>query len=435
MIDARSLRLVEIIQKLSLSQSLEEIIDIVRKSAREIANADGATFVLREGDQCHYVDEDALGPLFKGNHFPAKICISGTAMMEKRTIIVPDIYQDPRIPIDVYRPTFVKSLCMTPIRFESPVGAIGVYWKDQHVATADESLMLQALANSCSIAIENVYLQTQLKARLEQVNKLSRLKDEFLRNLNHELRTPLNQIMGWVQLLKDDSSAEEVAEGLSAIDASGHRQEAIIKDLLDCSSLVSGEMEFHPITFDVGVLINPLLNTFRVAIDSKKLSIKVLSECSGSVVNADQLRCREILWHLLSNAVKFSKAGSEIRINCYRDEHNSMIEVSDDGIGIEQSFLPKVFNLFSQADSGITRSYSGTGLGLSISRYLAEAQGGTITLESKGLGLGTTATLELPTAAIRFTRKKSADPVYMSNVFDHLMHPVTRPTEVLQAVH
>ncbi len=424
MIDPKSLRLVEIIQKLSLCQTLDEIIHIVRKAAREISGADGATFVLKEEDLCHYVDEDALGPLFKGNHFPANICISGAAMAEGRAIVVPDIYEDARIPIDVYRPTFVRSLCMTPIREKNPVGAIGAYWKDPHVATEDEALMLAVLANASSIAMENVYLQTQLKARLEQVNRLNRLKDEFLRNLSHELRTPLNQILGWVQLLSEGADEAELAEGLAAMEKSGRRQESIVKDLLDCSALISGEMEFDAMNFDLGDLIAPLIESFRPAINGKRLSVEVVSETTGGLIHADRMRCREILWHLVSNAVKFSKTGGQITIACYRDDSDCMIEVKDSGIGVEREFLPRVFDLFAQVDSGITRTYAGTGLGLSISRYLAEAQGGAVLFDSQGLDRGATATLKFPTAAIRFVRKRNADSVYMEGVFDHLFKPV-----------
>lgn len=394
-----------------------------RKAAREIAAADDATFVLREGDDCHYVDEDALGPLFKGKHFPANICISGAAMAEKRKLVVPDILKDSRIPQEVYRSTFVKSLCMTPIRAQYPVGAIGVYWKDFHATTEEEALSLSILANSCSIALENVHLQTQLRARLDQIHRMSRLKEDFLRNLSHELRTPLNQILGWAQLLREGGSPEEIREGLEGIDQSGRRQEAVIKDLLDCSALVLGEMSYEPENFDLGELLAPLLQNFRVAIESKKLRMEITSESTGTIVHADRRHCTEILRHLLSNAIKFSSQGSTIRLSCRHDENDSVVEVTDEGIDIDPQFLPHVFDLFAQDEGGYTRAYSGTGLGLSISRFLAEAQGGAVEVESDGRDLGVTATVRLPTAAIRFVRKRNADPAYMSHVMDHLMRP------------
>lgn len=421
MLDQNPLRLVEIIQSLSLTQSLDEIIAIVGSAAREIAEADGATFVLKENDHCHYVDEDAIEPLFKGGVFPAKFCISGAAMEQKETIVVPDIYQDSRIPIDFYRPTFVKSLCMTPIRARAPIGAIGVYWKEEKLVSPKVALALSALANSCSIAIENVYLQTQLRARLEQGARLSRLKEDFLRSLSYELRTPLNQIMGWVQLLKEDPDSEELAQGLEAIGLSGLRQETIIKNLLDGSSLVSGELKLAAEYFDLGDLIAPLLEDFRVVIESKRLEVKILSASTESYVIADRSRTKDIIWNLFSNAVKFSPSGAQIILDCRHDEDDSIIEIGDEGIGIEEEFLPKVFDLFARAGARHGKNYPGAGLGLSIGKFLAEAQGGSLSLASPGLTKGTLATLRMPTAATRFNRKKKADPIYMSHVFEHLM--------------
>lgn len=128
-------RLIEVVQELSLARSLDRIMEIVRTAARELTGADGATFVLREGDFCHYVDEDAIEPLWKGQRFPLSACISGWAMLEREPAVIEDIYVDPRVPSDAYRPTFVKSLVMVPIRSASPVGAIGTYWARNHLAS------------------------------------------------------------------------------------------------------------------------------------------------------------------------------------------------------------------------------------------------------------------------------------------------------------
>src|SRR5512134_2389917 len=120
-------RLIEVVQELSLARTLEGVMAIVRSAARELTGADGATFVLRDGDLCYYADEDAIAPLWKGRRFPMSSCISGWAMLHREPAVIPDIYADPRIPIDAYRPTFVKSRVMVPIRAEEPIGAIGNY--------------------------------------------------------------------------------------------------------------------------------------------------------------------------------------------------------------------------------------------------------------------------------------------------------------------
>lgn len=120
-------RLLRAVQELSLARSLADIQRIVRTSARELTGCDGATFVLRENDKCYYADEEAIAPQWKGNRFPIEACISGWAMLNRDAAVIPDIYVDPRIPHGIYRPTFVKSLVMVPIRRLDPIGAIGNY--------------------------------------------------------------------------------------------------------------------------------------------------------------------------------------------------------------------------------------------------------------------------------------------------------------------
>ncbi|MET0930617.1 MAG: sensor domain-containing diguanylate cyclase [Aeromicrobium sp.] len=171
-------RLVDAVQELSLARELEQVQHIVRSTARELVGSDGATFVLRDDGQCYYADEDAIEPLWKGSRFPMSACISGWAMLNKQPAVIEDIYADDRIPHAAYRPTFVKSLAMVPIRSLDPIGAIGNYWADDHLATPDEIRLLQALADATSIAMENVAVYAELERRvldrtaaLEQANR------------------------------------------------------------------------------------------------------------------------------------------------------------------------------------------------------------------------------------------------------------------------
>src|ERR687888_1355577 len=149
-------RLVAVVQELSLARDLATLMAIVRHAARELTGADGATFILRDGDQCYYADEDAIAPLWKGLRFPMSTCISGWAMLHRQHTVIEDIYADPRIPVAAYRPTFVKSLAMVPIRTLDPVGAIGNYWGTKHRPTGQELELLQALADSTAVALENL---------------------------------------------------------------------------------------------------------------------------------------------------------------------------------------------------------------------------------------------------------------------------------------
>jgi GAF domain-containing protein len=144
-------RLITVIQKLSLARDVATVMALVRHAARALTGADGTSFVVREDDWCYYADEEAIGPLWKGQRFPMTTCISGWVMMHRQPAVIADIYADARIPVAAYAPTFVKSLVMVPIRTMAPIGAIGVYWAQRHRATPAEVQVLQALADSTSM--------------------------------------------------------------------------------------------------------------------------------------------------------------------------------------------------------------------------------------------------------------------------------------------
>ncbi len=145
---------------------------VVRLAARELTGADGATFVLRDGDKCFYAEENAIAPLWKGQRFPLDACVSGWTMLNRQAAVIEDIYTDSRVPIDAYRPTFVRSLAMVPIRTREPLGAIGNYWAERHRPSAEELLVLQALADSTAVALENVQIYAELNRRVRNLSAL-----------------------------------------------------------------------------------------------------------------------------------------------------------------------------------------------------------------------------------------------------------------------
>lgn len=163
--------LMDAIRAFSEAQSLHEIVAIVKRAARSAAAADGAAFVIREGDLCWYADEDAIAPLWKGKRFPMDACVSGWSMHHRLAVAIPDIRDDLRVPQDAYRETFVRSMVMVPIRSAAPVGAIGVYWAEPREIPAETVHWMQALADATSAAIEAVL------ARRESERMASRLAE------------------------------------------------------------------------------------------------------------------------------------------------------------------------------------------------------------------------------------------------------------------
>ena len=167
--------LVSAVQRLSLSRTVEDVQAVVRTTARALTGADGATFILRDGGQCYYVDEDAIQPLWKGQRFPLERCVSGWAMLHGKAAVIPDIYADERVPHEAYRPTFVRSMCMVPIRPANPIGAIGNYWATTREVSPRDVMLLQTLADSTAVALENLRMVGELEsARLETLERLAR---------------------------------------------------------------------------------------------------------------------------------------------------------------------------------------------------------------------------------------------------------------------
>lgn len=172
--------IVAVVRRLSIARSVQEIMETVTHPARTLLRAGGVTFVLRDGDLCYYAEEDSISPLWKGKRFPMDACISGWCMKERRGIAIRDIYDDPRIPHDVYRPTFVRSLAMVPVRQEDPIAAMGAYWPEVREPTKEELELLQTIANAASLGLMNVQLQSDSARTEEHRHELShRIKNVF----------------------------------------------------------------------------------------------------------------------------------------------------------------------------------------------------------------------------------------------------------------
>ncbi|MFA7322062.1 MAG: ATP-binding protein [Dokdonella sp.] len=171
-------RLAEVVEKIAAARDLPGLMEIVRHAVRELTGADGVTLVLRENGNCHYADEDAVGPLWKGQRFPLESCISGWTMLNREAAVIEDIYVDPRIPHAAYRPTFVKSLSMVPIGREQPVGAIGCYWAERHRASAEELELQQALADAMSVGIANLDLYRAMDAARQAAEQAAAILTE-----------------------------------------------------------------------------------------------------------------------------------------------------------------------------------------------------------------------------------------------------------------
>jgi signal transduction histidine kinase/ActR/RegA family two-component response regulator len=227
----------------------------------------------------------------------------------------------------------------------------------------------------------------------------SRAKDEFLAMISHELRTPLNAVVGWVSMLRSGAVREDRhAHALETIERNARLQVQLIEDLLDISRLAMGKTRLDLRAVALDAVVAGVVESLRPAAEARGLQLNTSLHQGGNTVRADAARLQQIVWNLVSNAIKFTPPGGRVDVEIARDDARTRLVVRDTGIGIHPDFLPHVFERFRQADSSTTRGYSGIGLGLAIVRELVEMHGGTITAASAGEHQGSTFTVELLSA-------------------------------------
>jgi signal transduction histidine kinase/CheY-like chemotaxis protein len=409
-------RLVQVIQDLSRARSVEEIAAMVRVTARTLTGADGATFILKDGDECHYLDEDAIGPLWKGKRFPAASCVSGWCMEHREVAAIADIYEDPRIPQDLYRPTFVKSLVIVPIRSSDPIGAIGTYWAQLHAATSEEIAILQALADSTAIAMENAYLHASMQKQVQERTRESQLareqaenataaKSRFLAAASHNLRQPaqtLSAIAAILQRIRDD---DESRPHLESLHQAIRNMQSMLDSLLDLHRLETGSIEPQRRDTSLDGVFAGLRSEFAYAAKAK--SIVLETPRTAPAVHTDPNLLQEILRNFLANAIRYTAKGS-VRLE-HREEGNDVIvSVADTGAGIPDTHLSRIFEAFYRVDGALPRD-GAEGLGLSIADQLARLLGHGVTVESQ-VGVGSRFSIAVPRSRTQIAAEESAAP-------------------------
>lgn len=408
-------RLLTSVQDLSQAHSLQGIISVVRRAARELAGADGASFILRQRDKCFYADEDAIGPLWKGQEFPMAACVSGWAMLNRQPAVIPDIYSDSRVPIDAYRPTFVRSLVMVPIRTQAPIGAIGAYWAHPHAATPTEVELLQALANTTSVAMENVRLYNELdqrvKDRTQQLEAANRDLEAFSASVSHDLRGPLQLISGFSELLEGSVVGEKPKLFLEHIRQATTEMSELINDLLRLAQLTREPLKLQKVD------LSPIAKTFAERCAQQNLQRRFHFKIDPElVVCGDAGMLRIVLENLLSNACKYTAQRSEARIELRRttnEAHFSTFCVSDNGAGFDMANAEKLFTPFQRLHE--KSQFDGHGIGLATVHRIVQRHGGRIWAEAK-INEGATFWISLPdardfAAELPFDTKSNPDPI------------------------
>jgi PAS domain S-box-containing protein len=355
--------------------------------------------------------------------------VCGTVAQGRGVITLDNVQESRDSKTDLLRSLGIRAFyCYPLITQERLIGTLAFGSRSVNHFSESEKELMQVVCDQMAIAIDRANLISSLQTQTEQLREANRMKDEFLAVLSHELRSPLNAIVGWSHLLRTRKFREDqIAQGLETIERNAKVQNQLIDDLLDISRIIRGKLKFNPRTCDLVLIIKSAIETVSLAAEAKEINLQFypcsdqplkLAEVTTAFlrtiscinISGDSDRLQQIIWNLLTNAIKFTPQGGKVEIilnkitistSYQKSDHPSLnkyaqIQVVDNGLGIAADFLPHVFDRFRQADSSSTRSYGGLGLGLSLVRHLVELHGGTVHVESLGLNQGSTFTVKLP---------------------------------------
>jgi signal transduction histidine kinase/CheY-like chemotaxis protein len=370
----------------------QEVADLACKLARDLVGADGICVVLRDGGFVHYIAEDAIAPLWKGKQFPIEQCISGWVIVHALTAEIADIEHDARVPIVLYRNTFVRSLVMVPVANGDPFAAVGAYWQTAHAPTPRTTALLEAFAKDLGTALLNARaLAGEGDARL-LAESTAHAKDEFLAVLGHELRNPLAPIVTALHLIKLRGT-DPFERERAIIDRQVQHVVRLVDDLLDVSRITRGAIQLRRATVELSLVCARAVDAVQLMLVERDHEVIVKVPHADLAVDADFDRLTQVVANLLSNAAKYTPRGGRIEIIGDIEGGCARLVVRDNGTGIDPKVLPRMFDLwYARPEQG------GLGLGLSIVRSIVELHGGVVSAASRGPGRGATFTIRLPLA-------------------------------------
>jgi signal transduction histidine kinase len=383
--------------------NLQPVLETVIANACRLCSADKGFIYRVHGDTGHFAEAYNASPellefLAQTPVRRARNSVTGRVLLERRTIHVEDVQADPEY--DFVQKIGVRTTLGVPMLREGALlGVIIIYREEVRPFTARQIELVETFADQAVIAIENVRLFDEIQEKSRQLAEASQHKSQFLANMSHELRTPLNAIIGVSEMLREDAEAlKQDTEPLDRVLGAGRHLLALINDILDLSKIEAGRMELALTTFALAPLIDDVVKTIEPLAAKNSNRISVNCDAAIGTVTADQMRLRQALLNLMSNANKFTDRGA-IKIDAHQGQENGRdwitIAVTDTGIGMTQEQIGKLFQEFSQTSSTTASKYGGTGLGLVISRRFCQMMGGDITVESEP-ARGSTFTIRVP---------------------------------------
>jgi PAS domain S-box-containing protein len=391
---------------------LKEILNV----AIEITGADKGNVQLLNGDSetlrlvTQTGFDDPFVELFECGHNGDSAC--AVALKSKQRVVVENIDKSEiyagKPSLQAMHEADVLAVESVPLVSSegNTLGIISTHFSHVHRPSEQELRLMDLLARQTADYLERKRVEgerEQLLARehglRETAEDANRLKDEFLAIMSHELRNPLNVILGYAELLlrmDEIKSAPHLQRMADAVKRNAVAQSKLIRDLLDLSRLRSGKLELNRETVSPVASIENAIETVRIDAEGKGVEIKVEAPDDVLFVQADPVRLEQIIWNLLNNSVKFTPRGGRIVVRLEEENDEIVLTVSDNGQGIDSSFLPHIFEIFRQADPGTSRAQQGMGIGLAVVQQLVELHRGSVSAFSAGVGKGATFTIRLP---------------------------------------
>ncbi len=396
---SRRLQNLQMITDEALAQmSLDDLLNSSVKIIRSILSADNAGILLAEtnGDLIVRATDGMEFDLI-GVRVPAGTSFSGLVAQERRPTTMDGNL--PPGPFDeIVEKEGIQSAAGVPLLADKRLlGVLCVGTKRIQTITEDDLRFLSLVGDRVAVAIERIRLYNAERDARAQAEKANQLKDQFLATVSHELRTPLNAILGWARMLSSGRIDEGTSRhAIEVIERNARSQAQLIDDLLDVSRIISGKLRLNICPVEPLSIVGLAVDAVRPAADAKEIKLKTNFGPDVGTIPGDPDRIQQIIWNLISNAIKFTPNEGTVEVSVQRNKSQIEIVVADTGQGIHPEFLPFVFDRFRQADATVARAHGGLGLGLAIVRHLTELHGGKVYAESEGEGRGATFRVELP---------------------------------------
>ena len=405
---ATTQRLSEIGATVASTLDRETVVQKVTDTATELTHAEFGAFFYNVADEqgdsyMLYALSGAPKEAFADFPQPRATGIFAPTFKGEGVVRLDDVTVDPRFgknaPFNGLLPGHlpVKSYLAVPVKGMSGNVLGGLFFAHSQTGqfTEQHERLAAGIASWASVALENARLYTEAQ-------EANRVKDDFLAVLSHELRTPLNAIVGYSRMMRGNMlPPDQVTRAIDVLERNARWLTQIVDDVLDVSRIVSGKIRLDVQAVDLAGIVDNAIGTVQPAADAKGVRLQSLIDPRIAPVSGDPDRLQQVVWNLVSNAVKFTPKGGRVQVRLERVNSHIEIVVSDTGAGISKEFLPHVFDRFRQADSGSTRRSGGLGLGLSIVRHLVEMHGGRVHATSAGEDQGATFTVRLPMMIIQ----------------------------------